>query len=37
MQSFRLGEGAAVPILMLPIIGVLVLLVARYLEREAIE
>ena len=37
VQSFRLGEGAAVPILMLPIIGVLVLLVARYLEREAIE
>ena len=37
MQSFRLGEGAAVPILMLPIIGVLVLLVARYLERAAIE
>ena len=37
MQNFRLGEGAAVPILMLPIIGLLVLLVARYLEREAIE
>jgi multiple sugar transport system permease protein len=37
LQSFRLGEGAAVPILMLPIIGLLVLLVARYLEKEAVE
>ncbi|MCB0113881.1 MAG: sugar ABC transporter permease [Caldilineaceae bacterium] len=37
MQNFRLGEGAAVPILMLPVIGLLIFFVARYLEREAIS
>jgi multiple sugar transport system permease protein len=35
MQNFRLGEGAAVPILMLPIIAMLVLGVASYMDREA--
>ncbi|HRJ44358.1 MAG TPA: sugar ABC transporter permease, partial [Caldilineaceae bacterium] len=37
MQNFRLGEGAALPILMLPVIGLLVLLVAGYMDREATE
>ena len=37
MQNFRLGEGAAVPILMLPIIALLVLGVATYMDREAIS
>ena len=35
MQNFRLGEGAAVPILMLPIIAGLILVVATYMDREA--
>ena len=35
MQNFRLGEGAAVPILMLPIIALLVLGVATRMDREA--
>lgn len=35
LQNFRLGEGAAVPILMLPIIAVLVFAVATYMDREA--
>ena len=35
MQNFRLGEGAALPILMLPVIGLLVLVVAGYMDREA--
>lgn len=35
LQNFRLGEGAAVPILMLPIIGILVFAVATYMDREA--
>jgi multiple sugar transport system permease protein len=35
LQNFRLGEGAAVPILMLPIIAVLVFTVATYMDREA--
>jgi ABC-type sugar transport system permease subunit len=37
LQNFRLGEGAAVPILMLPIIALLVLGVASYMDREAAE
>jgi multiple sugar transport system permease protein len=37
MQNFRLGEGAAVPILMLPVIGILILFVARYLEKDAVR
>ena len=37
LQNFRLGEGAAVPILMLPIIGALVFTVAHYMDREATE
>ena len=35
MQNFRLGEGAAVPILMLPILGTLILVVSSYMDREA--
>lgn len=35
LQNFRLGEGAAVPILMLPIIALLVFAVATYMDREA--
>jgi ABC-type sugar transport system permease subunit len=35
LQNFRLGEGAAVPILMLPIIALLVMGVASYMDREA--
>lgn len=35
LQNFRLGEGAAVPILMLPIIALLVLGVASYMDKEA--
>ena len=35
LQNFRLGEGAAVPILMLPIIAVLVFAVATYMDRDA--
>jgi ABC-type sugar transport system permease subunit len=35
LQNFRLGEGAAVPILMLPIIGILVFAVATYMDKEA--
>lgn len=35
LQNFRLGEGAAVPILMLPIIAILVFTVATYMDREA--
>lgn len=37
LQNFRLGEGAAVPILMLPIIAALVITVAHYMDREATE
>ncbi|MFZ1753427.1 MAG: sugar ABC transporter permease [Caldilineaceae bacterium] len=37
MQNFRLGEGAALPILMLPVIGLLVLVVAGYMDREATQ
>lgn len=37
LQNFRLGEGAAVPILMLPVIALLVLGVASYMDREASE
>ncbi len=37
MQNFRLGEGAALPIMMLPIIALLVLSVASYMDREATE
>jgi multiple sugar transport system permease protein len=37
MQNFRLGEGAALPILMLPVIGLLVLVVASYMDREATQ
>jgi multiple sugar transport system permease protein len=37
MQNFRLGEGAALPIMMLPIIGLLVLGVASYMDREATQ
>jgi multiple sugar transport system permease protein len=35
MQNFRLGEGAALPIMMLPIIALLVLGVAGAMDREA--
>jgi multiple sugar transport system permease protein len=35
LQNFRLGEGAAVPILMLPIVAILVYAVATYMDREA--
>ena len=35
MQNFRLGEGAALPIMMLPIVALLVLGVASYMDREA--
>lgn len=37
LQNFRLGEGAAVPILMLPIIAALVIGVAHVMDREATE
>lgn len=37
LQNFRLGEGAAVPILMLPIIAILVFGVATYMDREAAQ
>jgi multiple sugar transport system permease protein len=37
LQNFRLGEGAAVPILMLPVIAFLVLGVASYMDREATQ
>ncbi|MBV7329990.1 sugar ABC transporter permease [Chloroflexi bacterium TSY] len=37
LQNFRLGEGAALPIMMLPIIALLVLAVATYMDREAAE
>ncbi|MBI3959256.1 MAG: sugar ABC transporter permease [Chloroflexi bacterium] len=37
MQNFRLGEGAALPIMMLPVIGLLVLGVASYMDREATQ
>lgn len=37
MQNFRLGEGAALPIMMLPIIALLVLGVASYMDKEATE
>lgn len=37
MQNFRLGEGAALPIMMLPIIGLLVLLVASAMDKEATQ
>ena len=37
MQNFRLGEGAALPIMMLPIIALLVLTVASYMDKEATE
>ncbi len=37
LQNFRLGEGAALPIMMLPIIALLVLGVASYMDREATE
>jgi multiple sugar transport system permease protein len=35
LQNFRLGEGAAVPILMLPIIAILVFAVATHMDKEA--
>jgi ABC-type sugar transport system permease subunit len=35
LQNSQLGEGAAVPILMLPIIAILVFAVATYMDREA--
>lgn len=35
LRNFRLGEGAAVPILMLPVIAMLVLGVASYMDKEA--
>ncbi|MEZ4836313.1 MAG: hypothetical protein R2873_30670 [Caldilineaceae bacterium] len=35
--EFSPAEGAAVLILMLPVIGLLIFFVARYLEREAIS
>jgi ABC-type sugar transport system permease subunit len=35
LQNFRLGEGAAVPIMMLPVIALLVLGVASYMDKEA--
>jgi multiple sugar transport system permease protein len=37
MQNFRLGEGAALPIMMLPIIALLVLAVAGAMDREATQ
>ncbi len=37
LQNFRLGEGAAVPILMLPIIALLVFGIATYMDREATQ
>lgn len=37
MQNFRLGEGAALPIMMLPIVALLVLSVASYMDREATQ
>ena len=37
MQNFRLGEGAALPIMMLPIIALLVLSVASYMDKEATQ
>jgi ABC-type sugar transport system permease subunit len=37
LQNFRLGEGAAVPILMLPIIALLVYGVATYMDKEATQ
>ena len=37
MQNFRLGEGAAVPILMLFILATLILVVSIYMEREAVQ
>lgn len=37
LQNFRLGEGAALPIMMLPIIAFLVLGVASYMDREATQ
>lgn len=37
LQNFRLGEGAAVPILMLPIIAALVISVAHVMDREATQ
>jgi multiple sugar transport system permease protein len=37
MRNFRLGEGAAVPILMLPILATLILVVSSYMEREALN
>lgn len=37
MQNFRLGEGAALPIMMLPIIALLVLTVASYMDKEATQ
>ena len=37
MQNFRLGEGAALPIMMLPLIAFLVLNVAGYMDKEATQ
>jgi hypothetical protein len=37
MRNFRLGEGAAVPILMLPILATLILVVSTYMERQAAQ
>jgi len=37
MQNFRLGEGAALPIMMLPIIAILVLAVAGAMDKEAAQ
>ncbi len=37
MNNFRLGEGAAVPILILPILVMLILVVSSYMEKEVAE
>lgn len=37
MQNFRLGEGAALPIMMLPVVALLVLGVASYMDKEATQ
>jgi len=37
MQNFRLGEGAALPIMMLPLIALLVVAVASYMDKEATQ
>jgi multiple sugar transport system permease protein len=37
MQNFRLGEGAALPIMMLPLIAIMVVAVASYMDKEATQ